>query len=548
MDNNGYQINNGQNYPDYNKQYESTYEQSQQFGVQPPPNFVDDQQHYQQEALLYNNNRYPVSIEQEQKHQNVENEWVEERNRPRSSRDDRSERRSRHRSRDRYYSGQRGSGEDDKRRRRRSDSRRRSGYKSNHRPEEDNMHHGHRSTDAAYEKRRAAPKKAYKYWDVPPRGFEHITPMQYKSMQGAGQIPQLLVDRDLAINTAAATPVLGSHVVHQSRRLYVGNIPFGVAEQEMMDFFNQQMTLAGLNQSPGNPIIAVQINLDKNFAFLEFRSIEETSAAMAFDGIVYQGQSLKIRRPRDYQPMPGLSEGGTPLDVPGVVSSVVQDSPYKMFIGSLPSYLGEDQIKELLQSFGPLKAFNLVKDSTTGISRGFAFCEYIDPAMTQPAIQGLNGMALGDKTLLIQLASVGARNSSSSSFAVSGNPMMSQGQVQLQVPGLSTHAMQQFACPPTEVLCLLNMVTETELLDDDEYDDILEDVREECSKYGNVRSVEIPRPITGVDVPGVGKIFIEFSAIPDCQRAHMALTGRKFANRVVVTSYFDLDKYHRREF
>ena len=26
---------------------------------------------------------------------------------------------------------------------------------------------------------------------------------------------------------------------------------------------------------------------------------------MAFDGIVFQGQSLKIRRPRDYQPMPG---------------------------------------------------------------------------------------------------------------------------------------------------------------------------------------------------------------------------------------------------
>lgn len=26
------------------------------------------------------------------------------------------------------------------------------------------------------------------------------------------------------------------------------------------------------------------------------------------------------------------------------------------------------------------------------------------------------------------------------------------------------------------------------------------------------------------------------------------LTGRKFANRVVVTKYYDLDLYHRREF
>ena len=26
-------------------------------------------------------------------------------------------------------------------------------------------------------------KKPYKYWDVPPAGFEHVTPMQYKAMQ-----------------------------------------------------------------------------------------------------------------------------------------------------------------------------------------------------------------------------------------------------------------------------------------------------------------------------------------------------------------------------
>lgn len=46
--------------------------------------------------------------------------------------------------------------------------------------------------------------------------------------------------------------------------------------------------------------------------------------------------------------------------------------------------------------------------------------------------------------------------------------------------------------------------------------DIVEDVKEECNKYGNVKSIEIPRPISGVEVPGVGKVrewrtsFIEF--------------------------------------
>jgi splicing factor U2AF subunit len=82
----------------------------------------------------------------------------------------------------------------------------------------------------------------------------------------------------------------------------------------------------------------------------------------------------------------------------------------------------------------------------------------------------------------------------------------------------------------------------------EEYEDILEDIREECSKFGEVKSLEIPRPVPGVEVPGLGKVFIEFTSSSDCQAAQLSLTGRKFSNRVVVTSYFDPDKYHRREF
>lgn len=197
---------------------------------------------------------------------------------------------------------------------------------------------------------------------MPPPGFEHITPLQYKAMQAAGQIPANIV----ADTPQAAVPVVGSTITRQARRLYVGNIPFGVTEEEMMEFFNQQMHLSGLAQAAGNPVLACQINLDKNFAFLEFRSIDETTQAMAFDGINFKGnltvflfvvvlfylvwgvclgQSLKIRRPHDYQPMPGMAESA--ISVPaGVISTVVPDSPHKIFIGGLPNYLNEDQVCE----------------------------------------------------------------------------------------------------------------------------------------------------------------------------------------------------------
>jgi hypothetical protein len=83
-------------------------------------------------------------------------------------------------------------------------------------------------------------------------------------------------------------------------------VPFGATEEAMMEFFNQQMHMAGLATGPGNPVLAVQINLDKNFAFLEIRSVEESSSALAFDGINFMGQSLKIRRPSDYKALPNM--------------------------------------------------------------------------------------------------------------------------------------------------------------------------------------------------------------------------------------------------
>uniref|UniRef100_A0A8C7WIS0 U2 small nuclear RNA auxiliary factor 2b n=1 Tax=Oncorhynchus mykiss TaxID=8022 RepID=A0A8C7WIS0_ONCMY len=280
----------------------------------------------------------------------------------------------------------------------------------------------------------------------------------------------------------------------------------------MMDFFNAQMCLGGLTQAPGNPVLAVQINQDKNFAFLEFRSVDETTQAMAFDGIIFQGQSLKIRRPHDYQPLPGMSESPS-VYVPGVVSTVVPDSAHKLFIGGLPNYLNDDQVK---------------------------FICFSSDNITDRAIAGLNGMQLGDKKLLVQRASVGAKNA-----ALTG---MNQTPVTLQVPGLMPTSMASLGGLPTEVLCLMNMVAVEELLDDEEYEEIVEDVRDECGKYGQVKSIEIPRPVDGLEVPGTGKIFVEFMTLFDSQKAMQALTGRKFANRVVVTKYCDPDAYHRRDF
>ena len=46
----------------------------------------------------------------------------------------------------------------------------------------------------------------------------------------------------------------------------------------------------------------------------------------------------------------------------------------------------------------------------------------------------------------------------------------------------------------------------------------------------------------------LGKVYVEFANPVECAKAQQFLSGRKFANRVVITSYYEKEKYHQRMF
>jgi len=84
------------------------------------------------------------------------------------------------------------------------------------------------------------------------------------------------------------------------------------------------------------------------------------------------------------------------------VEEDVADS--KVYMGCLPIYLKDDNVKKLCETFGSLKYFNLVKDSTGDgdpVSKGYCFFEYSDPSNMEKAIKALNGLACGDRKLKV---------------------------------------------------------------------------------------------------------------------------------------------------
>jgi splicing factor U2AF subunit len=337
----------------------------------------------------------------------------------------------------------------------------------------------------------------------------------------------------------------------QQRRIYVGNIPRDVSETELMVFFNEIMKRARISQD--DAVSLVTVNYEKNFAFLDFRTPEQATHAMSLDGIKLRDQYiLKIRRPKDYK-APGEIDHQQPI-LPGLVSTNVPDSSNKIFIGGLPSQMTEDQVQALLSSFGPLKAFNLVKDSTTGLSKGFAFCEYANGAAdSEKAINALNGTEMSGKRLLVQKASIGAKTEADyMRMVLTGNTDISlldpekmaianmlnlQVRVDVGLAGL-TNACNLIS-DPTRILVLLNIFFDGDLRDDNKYGEMLADIRQESAKFGRVKNVIMPRE----GERGSGKVFIEYEKEEDARRAQEQLQGRKFQGRTVITSYHPVDDY-----
>ncbi|KAJ1381908.1 U2 snRNP auxilliary factor, large subunit, splicing factor [Sesbania bispinosa] len=348
-----------------------------------------------------------------------------------------------------------------------------------------------------------------------------------------------------------------------ARRVYVGGLPPLINEQAIAAFFSHVMTAIGGNSAgAGDSVVNVYINHEKKFAFVEMRTVEEASNAMALDGIIFEGVAVRVRRPTDYnpslaaalgpcQPSPYLNLSAVGLSV-GAVGGT--DGLDRIFVGGLPYYFTEAQMRELLQSFGPLRSFDIVRDKDTGNSKGYGFCIYQDPAVTDIACASLNGLKMGDKTLTVRRAAVSGHSKTEQEhiFAQAQQHITMQ-KIALEVGGLNIPGVERVQTTneeiPTKVLCLTEAITTDQLLDNEEYEEILEDMRDECCKFGTLMNVVIPRPNhSGELPPGIGKVFLEYADSSGCFAAKNALNGRKFGGNIVTAVYYPEEKYHSREF
>lgn len=326
-------------------------------------------------------------------------------------------------------------------------------------------------------------------WDLPPAGDTVISGMMQSSSQIMSSSAQ-----EVSIapeNSSLLKPVIMpkytsephaidsiqlTQATRPMRRLYVENLPASSSEKALMECINSFLLSSGVNHIHGTlPCISCMIHKEKGQALLEFLTPEDASAALSFDGRSFAGSILKIRRPKDFIE---LTTGGPnkSVDTNDKISSTVEDSIHKIFISGISRLISSQMLIDIARAFGPLKAFHFKHNAD--IDASCAFLEYIDHLITPKACAGLNGMKLGGQVLTVVQALPDA-----SSF---GN---SNDQPFYGIPENAKPLLEE----PSEILKIKNVLDSEglSLLSEAEVEEILEDIRLECSRFGTVTAVNI---------------------------------------------------------
>ena len=167
----------------------------------------------------------------------------------------------------------------------------------------------------------------------------------------------------------------------------------------------------------------------------------------------------------------------------------------------------------------------------------FAFVELRTEEMATAALQ-LNGTNLCGRAMVIArpsgyVDSIAVAQLAASKLAESERQQHKQPTTATDVVDRQPTEKAKSEQSPVEscVVCLGNLVTESDLVAEEEYKDVCEDVLQECSKSGQVIELRIPR--NSIDANIKCNAFVRFATAAEAKAAVNLFNGRKFDGRSV---------------
>ncbi|RLN94700.1 hypothetical protein BBJ28_00007735 [Nothophytophthora sp. Chile5] len=214
--------------------------------------------------------------------------------------------------------------------------------------------------------------------------------------------------------------------------------------------------------------------------------------------------------------------------------------------------VGNLTLQSIFSPFGAIRScvMTAISPLESGVHRGYGFLEFMEESFAQNAIQHMNGFELAGQPLKVGKASEAAMliNLATSQDKVvrSGPGAEAVGSV-AQIPKKTAAFEEDDVEAVKDVaegggdekrcLCLLNLVNRGEV--DDELED---EVRGECGKFGGIKAVEIRELEDHV------RIFVLFEDEGGAAKAKQALHGRFFGGNQVQAHYYSLRELEQQRY
>ena len=75
-----------------------------------------------------------------------------------------------------------------------------------------------------------------------------------------------------------------------------------------------------------------------------------------------------------------------------------------MYVGNLPYYVNEEDLRTVFAEFGEIASVNIITDRVSGQSKGFGFVDMPNNSEADKAIKALNGSDLHGRSIKVNQA------------------------------------------------------------------------------------------------------------------------------------------------
>ena len=102
---------------------------------------------------------------------------------------------------------------------------------------------------------------------------------------------------------------------------------------------------------------------------------------------------------------------------------------------------------------------------------------------------------------------------------------------------------------PTTVLCLNSIIKGLDIEDEDKYNEVKEDIMNECEKYGKVLDIFMPRKdVEDNATPGMGNAYVMYENIEQSKLARRFLSLKRFNNKSIYIQYIPEENFFNKKF